>query len=131
MSDLFRQSGAEFSPCGLYRYSLWRTWSDAPPLVFCMLNPSTAGAELNDPTVSRCCERSRLLGYGGTIVVNMFALISTDPRALYSALDPVGPRNDAAILDAASKGDIICAWGNHGSLHGRDRQVLRLLDAAG
>ena len=64
-------------------------------------------------------------------MVNMFALISTDPRALYSALDPVGPRNDAAILDAASKGDIICAWGNHGSLHGRDRQVLRLLDAAG
>jgi hypothetical protein len=50
-------SGAEFSPCGDYRYSLWRMWSEeenAPRVMFIGLNPSTADATRNDPTIRRC-----------------------------------------------------------------------------
>lgn len=132
MSALFETSGAAFSPCRTYRYRLWRTWdATKPPLVFCMLNPSTADAEADDPTVSRCKERARRMGAGGLVVVNLFALRSTDPRALYRHVDPVGPDNDTAILDAAGQGDLVCAWGNHGKLHGRAAKVLALLLAAG
>ena len=34
------ESGAALSRCKTYRYALWRHWSDAPPVLFVMLNPS-------------------------------------------------------------------------------------------
>jgi hypothetical protein len=40
----------------------------------------------------------------------------------------VGPRNDAAIVEAAGRADaIVVAWGVHGALAGRDRAVVELL----
>src|ERR1051326_5628436 len=95
---------ALFSPCGLFRYRLWRHWTPGmPPLVFVMLNPSTADAEKNDPTVERCERRAKAGGFGGGEVVNLFALRSTDPKALYSAADPIGPENDKVIATAAGR----------------------------
>lgn len=122
-------SGARFSPCGRYRYTLWRTWdTKRPAATFCMLNPSTADEMENDPTVERCQRRVHGLGYGGLRVANIFAYRSTDPRALYAIEDPVGPDNDAAILEMVKgSGLVICGWGGHGKLLGRGHRVLRLL----
>lgn len=134
MTDLFCTSGAEFSPCGLYRYSLWRQWgpADSPPAMFLMLNPSTADETQNDPTVERCQRRAREMGYGGLLVGNIFALRSTDPGALYCWDDPQGPDNNVAILKMAKRaGIVICAWGAHGRLRGRGKQVHAILKAAG
>lgn len=130
---LFVDRGAGFSACRAYRYTLWRSWDRAKPwLAFVMLNPSTADATTDDPTVARCGERARRLGYGGLAVVNLFALRSTDPLELYRHPDPVGPHNDSAILSVASEaGAVVCAWGNHGRLHGRDGKVLELLARLG
>lgn len=47
-------SWAVISDCGRYRYELGRRWDDGPLLEFDMLNPSTANAERNDPTIVRC-----------------------------------------------------------------------------
>ena len=70
------------------------------------------------------------MGFGGLHVANIFAWRSTDPNALYSINDPVGPDNDAAIIEAAKKaGIVICGWGTHGNLHGRGDAVLSLLHA--
>ena len=124
-----RSTGASFSACGRYRYSLWRRWDKSQPYcLFLMLNPSTADALDNDPTIERCERRARAMGFGGLHVVNLFAWRSTDPRALALADDPVGPANDRAIARAAKKaGQVICGWGNDGALLGRDAAVLALL----
>ncbi len=128
----FEQSGAVFSTCRRYRYRLWRAWSEAPPAVFVMLNPSTADEIDNDPTVERCERRARALGFGGLRVANIFALRSTDPAALYDHDDPVGPENDAAIVESVvGAGLVVCAWGGHGNLHQRGEKVLHLLRSTG
>lgn len=130
--SLFEQTGAIFSPCKGYRYQLWRTWSEARPAVFVMLNPSTADEVANDPTVERCERRARAMGFGGLRVANIFALRSTDPAALYDHADPIGPDNDAAILGAViGAGIVICAWGGHGKFRDRGDAVRRLLHSAG
>lgn len=110
------RAGAVFSDCERYRYRLWRVWDESKPkLCFVMLNPSTATHEALDPTVSRCKKRADSLGYGGLEVVNIFALRSTDPKALYEVTDPVGPENFRAIADTVNQCAIaICAWGGHG-----------------
>lgn len=121
--------GAVFSPCRKYRYALWRVWNPEKPLcMFLMLNPSTADEFKNDPTVERCQRRAIQMGYGGLHVGNIFAWRSTDPDALYSLDDPIGPENDQAIVEAASKaGIVICGWGKHGNLNNRGLAILDLL----
>jgi hypothetical protein len=125
-------SGADFSPCRKFRYTLWRIWGKQPPLMFCCLNPSTADEVNNDPTVERCERRARMWGYGGLLVTNIFALRSTDPKALYECDDPIGPENDAAIPACAKQaGMVICAWGSHGQYLGRGNQVRTMLESEG
>ncbi len=93
-----------------------------------MLNPSTADESKNDPTVERCQRRARAMGFGGLVVVNLFALRSTDPQALYVAEDPYGSENMRVIIETSKAADmVICGWGKHGSLHGHGNFVLQRL----
>lgn len=127
------RSDADYSGCGCYRYALTRIWDEAGPrLAFVMLNPSTASEVRNDPTVARCEARARALGYGGVRVVNLFAWRATDPQALRAAADPVGPRNDAALGEAADWADaVLVAWGVHGALLARGAAVAAFLRGCG
>ena len=108
---------AIISPCGRYRYTLVRQWdSGRPALLFVMLNPSTADAKADDPTIRRCMAFARREAAGGIVVVNLYSLRSTDPKALRSAEDPVGPFNhrviyDAAVAAAEAGMPVVCAWG--------------------
>jgi hypothetical protein len=125
-------SSASFSPDKVYRYTLHRTWGAEPPVVFVMLNPSTADAFRLDPTVRRCTQFARDWGAGGLVVLNIFALRSTDPKGLYDAeRDPVGPLNDQVFLslprDEPMHLPIVCAWGAHGGLDGRGPEVAGIL----
>lgn len=104
MSTLFpEQSGADFSPCQRYRYKLWRKWGNGDLVNFLMLNPSTADAVQNDPTVERCERRARQLGFDGLIVTNLFAFRATDPRTLKAAPDPIGFPRDYILVGSKSK----------------------------
>ena len=105
---------ADISPCGRYRYRLDRKFIGAgPTVVFCMLNPSTADAENNDPTIRRCIGFARREGAGKLVVVNLFAGRATKPDELFKMDDPTGPRNEHAwesALDGRNE-IIIAAWG--------------------
>lgn len=126
-------STAVYSDCERYRYSLTRVWDPAGRrALFIMLNPSTATEVQNDPTVERCERRARVLGFGGFRVTNIFAWRETDPRAMRRAADPVGPENDAAILEGMGWADqAIAGWGAHGAHLDRGRAVEALLRATG
>ena len=107
---------AVIDPSGKYRYLLTRTWDeDEPYALFVMLNPSTADAEQDDPTIRRCIDFATRWGYGGLRVVNVFAYRSTDPKTLLNVADPVGPDN-YRYISAAIKyaGVVIAAWGASG-----------------
>ena len=90
---------ATFSTCGRYRYTLTRIWGepDGERAAFILLNPSTADAEKDDPTIRRCIAYARAWGFVGLEILNLFAWRSTDPHNLRMVPDPIGPMNLANI----------------------------------
>lgn len=109
-------SAALFSPCRKYRYALARTWGTGPYMVFIMLNPSTADAAKDDPTIRRCIDFAKREGCGGLVVVNLFAWRATDPAVLGHIADPVGPDNIQVVLSVLCSDDIshvVAGWGVH------------------
>ncbi len=114
-------SGATFSVCGLYRYCLWRRIGPGARLVvWIMLNPSTADALADDPTIRRCLAFSKKWGFARVEIVNLFAFRATDPRDMKAAFDPMGPDNNMSIILAASRAElVVAAWGVHGDHLGR------------
>jgi hypothetical protein len=131
--DLLWPPTAVFDLTRKFRYELTRTWSDAAPWVWVMLNPSTADAMQDDPTINRCARRAERFGAGGIIVVNLFAYRATRPADLARCPYPVGEFNDEFIRLATTEPGlmVIAAWGKHGTLRGRSAQVTRTLTAAG
>jgi hypothetical protein len=122
-----RNAGAVISRCHRYRYALWRYWDRSlAPVVFICLNPSTADARRDDPTLVRCMGYARAWGYGGVVTANLFAWRATDPRELRSADDPVGPRNNHWLRRLTTGMPlVVAAWGNSGNHLDRDTYVRR------
>ena len=121
-------SGAEFSPCRVWRYALWRVWApDEPYLAVIGLNPSTADEIQDDPTIRRCIGFAKRWGFGGYFMLNAFGYRATDPKVMKAAADPVGPGNDEAIRRiTGGAGQVVAAWGNHCPLD-REQAVCRLI----
>ena len=125
MSDLFLRRAAEISPCGLYRYGLEREWEAGKPvLVVCMLNPSNADAEREDPTLLALIHFAKLWGYGGLTIVNLYAWRSPKPADMMSAAGRSDDTNrlrgrEAALIAATMGGGrMLVAWGNDGDFEG-------------
>ena len=97
-----------------------------------MLNPSTADAEIDDPTIRRCMGFARREGAGGIEVLNLFALRATDPQTLRETVDPIGPDNDGWIREVLRPHSrVVVAWGERGRYLSRDFAVLRNLRESG
>lgn len=106
---------AAFSPDGQHRYRLCRRWDRSKPRVlWVMLNPSSANALQDDPTIRRVQRFSVKNGFGALEVVNLFSRISTDPEDL-KGLDTaalIGPENAKHWAEAKGRADaVIAAWG--------------------
>ena len=120
--------GASISECGRYRWALTRTWGDEPYKTICwiMLNPSTADAERDDPTIRECIKRSRAWGYDRLVVVNLFPLRSPYPKVVRrwfntdEAQTPMAHNKAVIAVTAAEADAVVCAWGAGWSGSGDD-----------
>lgn len=115
---------------GKYRYSLERCWgSDISNVVnFILLNPSTADATRDDPTVKACIAFAKGWGFDALIITNLFAYRVTQPSEMKVCNDPYGSENEAYLKQIAKKSKkVVIAWGNHGSHCDRDKEVLKML----
>lgn len=143
--EILWHGDAKYDPTEKYRYWLervficpdcndqrtfWKcacaTWKKK--VVFIMLNPSTATAEVSDRTVKRCENYATDWKFRRLVVLNIFAIRSTDPAILYSDKAPIGPKNNRWIQNCTKDADlIICAWGQHGEHLGRGEAVRQML----
>lgn len=135
MSDLLIRKTATISKDGLYRTRLTRYWGPGPMMPWCMLNPSKADAEIDDPTVGRVMFFSRREGAGGSVIENAYSFRSTNPKELVTAGNPFGPSNHDALFNLALEAvannmPIVCAWGASGPLHAIPT-VLKIFEDAG
>jgi hypothetical protein len=126
---------AVFSPCGKYRYRLDRFLGSDVPLVGIGLNPSTATAEKNDPTLRRDCHFTRAWGFGHFIKLNAYGFKATIPADMWSAkasgVDIVGPDNDEMIAKIcawahSNGGRVWASWGGNIEID-RQRRIAELL----
>lgn len=129
------RSSATLSDDGRFRFDLTRRWDAGPTFCWVMLNPSTADAAVDDPTLRAVMAFSRAAGAGRAVVVNLFAFRTPHPAHLVEAPDPVGPGNDRYIdLWAHNAARVVVAWGaldRPSWVHnGRSGEVLDRLSAA-
>lgn len=123
---------AAFSVDRNYRYGLTRRWAPGPTACWVMLNPSTASAFKDDATIKRVISFTQRIECGGLVVVNLYALRSTKPDALWNHKDPVGPLCDQFLRsNATSRTLTIAAWGTHGARNRRGQHVADTLADAG
>lgn len=120
--DIYKD--ARLSKCGDLRWSLRRWWRTDTRVCWVMLNPSTADAEHDDPTLKRCIHFSRLWGYGGLVVVNLYPYRSPTPAKCrqWANWEQAGPDwwvrdqlmwNEEEIILACQSSDlIVAAWGS-------------------
>ena len=125
---------AVISACGKYRYRLDRYGAHGGrSLMFIMVNPSTADAETDDPTIRKCKGFAARNGFDHVMVGNLFAFRATDVKDLRTAADPVGTENDAHLHVMLMEADtVIAAWGALNKLpeilRRRWREVVHLVD---
>lgn len=114
---------------GNYRYLLGRKWDEnAPQVTFIMLNPSTADANQDDPTLRKCIHFAKSFCCGSLEVVNLFAYRATKPLELRKVADPVGAKNNCYLQAATKRAAlIIVAWGTKGIFQKRNEEVLNLI----
>ena len=124
-------SGATFSKCRKYRWTLWRLEDGCEPHQLCVwlgLNPSTADEKLDDPTIRRCMRFTRDWGFKGYLMLNIFAYRATDPKVMKKQSDPIGEFNDDAIMSMTNNSGLnVAAWGTHGEFMDRGMNVRNML----
>lgn len=118
-------SGAHFSACGKYRFALWRIWDETRPMImFIGLNPSTANGSTDDPTIRRVVRFAKDWGAGGVYMMNLFTLVTPNPKDLLAHPDPAFG-NDG-WLDKISDlcNGVIFAWGNFKEAKSKAEEVI-------
>ena len=127
------ESGAEFSPCKKYRYSLFRIWDRKLPIVMLIgLNPSTANEVKADPTINKVEKISRNNGYGGFYMMNCFPYVTAYPNELLSFFDTPfhdveDEKNLEKLVHISQKCKaIVFAWGDFKQCVRKGEEISKL-----
>lgn len=128
-------AGAIISPCGLFRYTLWRRFKEQRDgekhLLWGMANPSTADHTQNDATIDQVEFFSRREGAAIATVVNFAAFRTKNPKEMRAAADPFGPDNFQHILRCVENATVIVvAWGNIGEFKDAGRNLFYAIKSA-
>lgn len=135
--------GASLSADGVFRWTLWRRWDDGPTMTFIMLNPSSADADLDDPTIRRCIGFARREDCGGILVVNLYPYRTHKPKYLVRAIEewpglPVIPPDGGEeglrqLIHAfvGPTGPVVAAWGAHPVAASQAEEVCYLAGLGG
>jgi hypothetical protein len=125
---------AMFSADRKYRYSLRRDiGGSGNPVLFIMLNPSTADETQDDPTIRRCKGFARQWDASTLYIANLFALRATDPEAMKAHPYPIGALNPEVLSCLAmhvglyEHGKVVLAWGANGAHLSRGAKVASFL----
>src|SRR5579872_6879915 len=112
---------AALSKDGVYRFSLHRSFQPgSKSMVWIMLNPSTADAEVDDPTIRRCMGYARDWGFDRLTVVNLFPMRTPSPKVLADAMRKAPEPSDILKMNLGyiesecswNQPDlVVCAWG--------------------
>jgi len=129
---------AEFDELGMHRLVLTREWDpmDKRRALWIGMNPSKAGADMDDPTVRQETNYTRhVLGYGGMVKCNVMDFIATNPSSL-PAMDAgvrCSRRNLLTIRTQALGAEtVIACWGTlPEALRGHVHLVKLMLDNIG
>lgn len=132
----YTQKFAHLSSDGVHRYELFRAWrSDTAykgALHFVMLNPSTADAAFDDPTIKKCVGFADKNQYSAIKVLNLFSFRATNPRNLPMNDRGTDETNDTLLANINPNEDVVVAWGGnpYKNAFGRARveRVLELLN---
>lgn len=127
--DLSIPKGAIFSEDRKYRYALWRVWNPNKPYLMTIgLNPSVASELKDDPTITRLQARAYKEGYGGLLMSNLYAYVSTNPDNLLNNGNAVGELTDHYIRQMVELTECqLCGWGSFKAVLERAQEVYPLL----
>jgi hypothetical protein len=114
-----------------YRYVLTRVWKKSKPqLLIIGINPSTADASQDDPTIRRLTQFAQANGFGGFLMLNLFAYRASKTHVLRDKIHVVslehiiGPENDKYLKTNIKKADkVICMWGRYAKLPSINRAM--------
>ena len=123
---------ARFSADGRYRQLMRRWTGDAFPdryVLFIGMNPSTADAEVNDPTCAREWSFTQREGYDAMVKANVGDYRATDPKMLLApGVEAVSPDNLPTIRQVAADAALVVLC--HGKLNKALAPAGRALVAA-
>ena len=96
------------------------------------LNPSTANETDNDNTISKVVKVAKNHGFGGVYMMNLFPIVSTDPKVLSSGVDTMGDFSDAQYVSISEKceGRVVFAWGNFPEARERAVKLIEMFPEA-
>lgn len=131
---------AVISPCGRYRYRLDRECGEAYPgslvIAYFGINPSTADASKDDPTVRKWRGFTERNNGHKFIVGNLFSYRSKNPKGLVNDPSPNDEAHWTHIRQIIAEADILVpCWGNRSKIPRAKRyatgELLELLLASG
>lgn len=118
-------SSAVLSACGLHRFRLGRDVATTGRVIcFVGVNPSIADAAVNDHTVTKLMQFTRLWGGRRLLVGNLFSLRATNVKELdaWQYDEEIGRTNRVNLLAMFAESDVLVPmWGDRNKLPVRMR----------